>query len=179
VTLYGDQALQPDSQVEKDYADYQKVGMSPDMALARAQWEAWWSRQADLADKPERDARDARVGSLETGFAMAVRRGEAHTLQEKFAEIYDLSLKEDELGRRAESHRRRQGEILPPGQLSGSSTPVPAPVESPASKRSKLAAATKRILGAGPKPASVKETPEQYAARYCRSENEPRHVSYR
>jgi hypothetical protein len=178
--LYGDQPTQPDSeQIAKDAAHYQAIGMSPDSALARAGWESWWTRRGDQENKPERDARQARVEALQGQFWMAQRRGETHTLQEKLQAIHEASLVEDELERRRVDHERRRGEIMPPGQLtSGPAAPVPAPApETPATRAARVRRRVDQILGPRPKKDSI-----AVYRSYKLSDPvdvEPPHISYR
>jgi hypothetical protein len=172
LTIFGDEALQPDAAIEAEIAGLTAIGMSPQTArnVARA------SKLRDLANENERKvkaaARAERVASMETAFFMATRTGVARTPQQLVA---DAAVSMDNADLIAAAAERRR-EVYPApsmiGEMAGRTEAIPAP-QSPASKRARVAQRAKQIL-AGSKSAK-RDTPEEYAAAYCRQGD----VSYR
>jgi hypothetical protein len=176
MTLYGDRPVMPDDRVKAEAEALMAHGLSEVHAWGVAEQNSRRDADADRFDRPEKDAKAERVESLQTAFLMANRRGQTHTLAEKFAQIQEASVVEAELERRRESHERRRDPDRMIGTMSGTTMPVPAPepVESSESKRSRVASRARQILG--PKP--VKDSIDTYLS-YGRSDSEPRHISYR
>jgi hypothetical protein len=183
--LYGDQPGPTDQDRIKAEAEHlMRVGLSEVHAWGVAHQNSKRDAEADRFDRPDRDAKANRVESLQTAFAMAVRRGEAHTLKEKFEQIHEASIVEEELERRRVDHERRRVDVLPPGQLSGSTTPIPpiesrTSIETPASRAARVRRRARQILG--PKsPPVIRDSLETYRAyRLDPADDEPRHISYR
>jgi hypothetical protein len=181
--LFGDEAFVPagGDEIEREAAALEAIGMSPEYALGQARSSWHRDHQADVDDQPEREAREARRATSEANFWRGLRVGEVHTFSEGMDALRAGSLVADELERRAEDRerRRRQEDRPAPsiGQLSGGTMAVP-PAEPPASRRARLAARAREIIASGPKPV-VKETPEQYAERYCRPSGGDGGVRYR
>jgi hypothetical protein len=168
VTLFGDQPLEADPQIDAEMQGLMRIGMSPQSArnVARA------SKLRDMAadNEPwkvaEAEERAQRAGSAETAYFMASRSG----LTRSFAEVVaDAAASMDQADLMAAAR-----EVRSPADRPGWSTPVPSRPESPASKRARLAARARQILG----PRREKDTLAGYE-RYRGTVDPGRHISVR